>query len=96
MTYAPHYSRIFQVLDVLLFGRPKNAQKYLARDPSLSPQVGHVASLSRIRAGNYKHNGPRITAEGRFQFCYEEWNSISMGGRSQKSCIAGLFGTMGD
>jgi hypothetical protein len=34
MTYPPHSSHIFQVLDVLLFGRLKSAKNYLARNES--------------------------------------------------------------
>jgi hypothetical protein len=47
MTHPPHFSHIFQILDVLMSGRLKSAKKYLAREPNLLPQVDHVMHLFR-------------------------------------------------
>jgi hypothetical protein len=47
ITYPPHSSHIFQVLDVLLFGRLKSAKKYLRRDTSQVPIVDHVMRVFR-------------------------------------------------
>jgi hypothetical protein len=47
ITYPPHSSQIFQVLDVLLFGRLKSAKKHLVRDLSISPQLDHVMRVFR-------------------------------------------------
>jgi hypothetical protein len=47
ITYPPHSSQIFQVLDVLLFGRLKAAKKYFIRDAAVSPQLDHVMRAFR-------------------------------------------------
>jgi hypothetical protein len=47
LTYPPHSSHVFQVLDVLLFGNLKSAKKYLPRDTSASPIVDHVLRVFR-------------------------------------------------
>jgi hypothetical protein len=47
LTYPPHTSHLFQVLDVLLFGRLKAAKKYLPRGEIPSPQVDHVMRVFR-------------------------------------------------
>jgi hypothetical protein len=62
MTYPPHSSHIFQVLDVLLFGRLKSA-KYLARDPNLSPQVDHAMRVFRA----YEQATTSTTVQGSWQ-----------------------------
>jgi hypothetical protein len=47
LTYPPHTSHIFQVLDVLLFGILKRAKKHQCRDDELPAQIDHVLSLFR-------------------------------------------------
>jgi hypothetical protein len=47
ITYPPHTSHIFQVLDVLLFGRLKLAKKHLSRNDDLDPQVDHAMRVFR-------------------------------------------------
>jgi hypothetical protein len=47
ITYPPHTSHIFQVLDVLLFGVLKRGKKYQRRDDSLHRDVDHVLRLFR-------------------------------------------------
>jgi hypothetical protein len=42
ITYPPLTMPISQVLDVLLFGRLKSANKYLPRDDNQDPQVDHA------------------------------------------------------
>jgi hypothetical protein len=47
ITYPPHTSHVFQVLDVLLFGILKRAKKYQRRDDTLRKEVDHVLRLFR-------------------------------------------------
>jgi hypothetical protein len=47
ITYLPHTSYIFQVLDVMLFGRLKTAKKYIPRNQELDPQVDHTICIFR-------------------------------------------------
>jgi hypothetical protein len=47
ITYPPHTSHIFQVLDVLLFGILKKVKKYHRRDHTLRREVNHVLRLFR-------------------------------------------------
>jgi hypothetical protein len=47
LTYPPHTSHIFQVLDVLLFGLIKRSKKYQMRDDGLSECVDHILRLFR-------------------------------------------------
>jgi hypothetical protein len=42
ITYLPRTSYIFQLLDVMLFGRLKSAKKYLPRYQELDPHVDHI------------------------------------------------------
>ena len=45
VTYPPHTSHIFQVLDVLLFGRLKSAKKYLPRNDGAPLQIDHLVRI---------------------------------------------------
>jgi hypothetical protein len=45
VTYPPHTSHIFQVLDVLLFGRLKSAKKYLPRNDGAPSQIDHLVRI---------------------------------------------------
>jgi hypothetical protein len=45
ITYPPHTSQIFQVLDSLLVGRFKAAKKYLSRDVDVPAHLDHVRRL---------------------------------------------------
>jgi hypothetical protein len=47
ITYPPHTSHIFQVLDTLLFGRLKAAKKHILRDLSLGRDLDHVLRTFR-------------------------------------------------
>ena len=47
ITYPPHTSHVFQILDVLLFGLVKRAKKHQMRDDELSEHVDHVLRLFR-------------------------------------------------
>jgi hypothetical protein len=47
LTYPPHTSHLFQVLDVLLFGRLKAAKKKLSRDLSLGRDLDHALRIFR-------------------------------------------------
>jgi hypothetical protein len=47
ITYPPHTSHTFQVLDVLLFGALTGAKKYQRRDDSLASNIDHVLRLFR-------------------------------------------------
>jgi hypothetical protein len=42
ITYPPHTSHLFQVLDVFLFGHLQSEKKYLARDDNLNPHRDHA------------------------------------------------------
>jgi hypothetical protein len=43
ITYPPHTSHIFQVLDVLFFGRLKSAKKYVPQSDSDPAGINHIA-----------------------------------------------------
>jgi hypothetical protein len=45
ITYPPHTSHIFQVLDLLLFGRLKAAQKYIPRADADSTDINHLIRI---------------------------------------------------
>jgi hypothetical protein len=45
--YPRNTSHIFQVLDVLLFGRLKSAKKHLPRDDELDPHLDHAMRVFR-------------------------------------------------
>jgi hypothetical protein len=47
LTYAPHTSPTFQVLDVLLFGLVSDPKKYQIRDDTLPVHVNHILRLLR-------------------------------------------------
>jgi hypothetical protein len=47
ITYPPHTSHLFQVVDVLLFGVLKRPKKYQRRDDGLHKEVDHVLRLFR-------------------------------------------------
>jgi hypothetical protein len=47
LTYPPHMSHLFQVLDVLLFCLLKRSKKYQIRDDALSIYVDHILRLFR-------------------------------------------------
>jgi hypothetical protein len=47
VSYPPHKSQIFQVLDWLLFGRLKAAKKQLVCDLEESAQLDHVVRVFR-------------------------------------------------
>jgi hypothetical protein len=47
ITYPPHTSHLFQVLDILLFGILKRAKKYQRRDDTMRREVDHVLRLFR-------------------------------------------------
>jgi hypothetical protein len=47
LTYPPHTSHIFQVLDRLLFGCRKSAKKRILRDLSLGRDLNHVMRIIR-------------------------------------------------
>jgi hypothetical protein len=47
ITYPPHTSHIFQVLDVLLLGILKKAKRYQRHDDTLRREVDHVLRLFR-------------------------------------------------
>jgi hypothetical protein len=42
LTYPPHASHIFQVLDLVLFGNLKRCQKYQTRDDNGDREVEHI------------------------------------------------------
>jgi hypothetical protein len=42
LSYPPHTSNLFQVLDLLLFGRLKSAKKYLPRNDQASASIDHI------------------------------------------------------
>jgi hypothetical protein len=48
LTYPPHTSHIFQVLDVLLFGLVKRSKKYQMSDDTLPIHVHHILRLFQI------------------------------------------------
>jgi hypothetical protein len=45
ITYPPHTSYIFQVLDVLLYGLLKRSKKFPMRDDGLDAHVDHILRL---------------------------------------------------
>jgi hypothetical protein len=45
ITYAPHTSHIFQVLDVLLFARLKAAKKYVPRDGTALAVINYLVRI---------------------------------------------------
>jgi hypothetical protein len=45
VTYPPHTSHIFQVLDVLLFGRLKSAKKYIPRNDADASGIDHLVRI---------------------------------------------------
>jgi hypothetical protein len=45
--YPAHTSHLFQVLDVLLFGRLKAFKKYLANDGAEDREVDHILRILR-------------------------------------------------
>jgi hypothetical protein len=47
ITYPPHTSDIFQVLDVLLFGLLKRSKRFQMRDDGLDAHVDHISRLVR-------------------------------------------------
>jgi hypothetical protein len=47
ITYSPHTSHIFQVLDVMLFRRRKSAKKYLPCNQELDPHVDQTIRVFR-------------------------------------------------
>jgi hypothetical protein len=47
LTYPPHMSHIFQVLDALLFGLVKRSKKYQIRDDTLPIHIDHILRLFR-------------------------------------------------
>ena len=42
ITYPPHTSHVFQVLDLLLFGILKKYKKYIPKDDTISPKIDHL------------------------------------------------------
>jgi hypothetical protein len=48
VSYPPHTSQMFQVLDRLLFGRLKLAKKHLVRDLQESAQLDHVIRVFKV------------------------------------------------
>lgn len=66
VSYPPHTSQLFQVLDRLLFGRLKAAKKHLVRNPEESAQLDHVvrvfkayelATTSTTIRASFQHTG---------------------------------------
>jgi hypothetical protein len=51
LTYPPHTSHIFQVLDGLLFSLAKRSKKYQIRDDTLPIHVDHILKLFRADEG---------------------------------------------
>lgn len=47
ITYPPHTSHIFQVLDLLIFGRLKVAKKHQPHDPDLDYRLDHIVRILR-------------------------------------------------
>jgi hypothetical protein len=47
ITYPPHTSHIFQVLDILLFGQLKRIKKHLVRDLTLGRDLDHIMRIFR-------------------------------------------------
>jgi hypothetical protein len=45
ITYPPHTSNIFQVLDVLLFAQLKSAKKYIPRNDGAPPGIDHLVRI---------------------------------------------------
>jgi hypothetical protein len=45
LSYSPHTSNLFQVLDLLLFGRLKSAKKYLPRNEQASTSIDHIIRI---------------------------------------------------
>jgi hypothetical protein len=76
ITYPPHTSHLFQVLDVLLFGVLKRAKKYQRRDDTLRKDVDHVLRLFRA----YEQATPSTTIRASWQrtgFEYEKRNGAT-------------------
>jgi hypothetical protein len=51
LTYPPHTSHIFQILDVLLFGRLKALKKYLPKDNDEDRETDHILRVFRAYEG---------------------------------------------
>lgn len=51
LTYPAHTSHLFQVLDVLLFGKLKAFKKYLARDTTEDREIDHILRILRAYEG---------------------------------------------
>jgi hypothetical protein len=47
LSYPPHMSNLFQVLDLLLFSRLKSAKKYLPRNDQASTWIDHIVRISK-------------------------------------------------
>jgi hypothetical protein len=75
VTYPPHTSQMFQVLDRLLFGRLKLAKKHLVRDLEESAQLDHVIRVFKA----YELATTSMTIRASFQhtgFDYEQRDGI--------------------
>jgi hypothetical protein len=51
LTYPPHTSHLFQVLDVLLFGQLKVFKKYLPEDNNENREIDHILRIFRAYEG---------------------------------------------
>jgi hypothetical protein len=76
LTYPPHTSYIFQVLDVLLFSLVKRSKKSQIRDHALPIHVDHILSL--FRAYEAAMASATIWAAWKYTgFQYENMNMIT-------------------
>jgi hypothetical protein len=81
-TYTPHTSHLFQVLDVLLFGRLKAFKKYLPKDNNEDREIDHILRISRayeriitnmmIRASWERAGFSSRQRDGTFYFAVDE------------------------
>jgi hypothetical protein len=80
ITYHPHTSRIFEVLDVMLFGCLKSVKQYLPRNQELD------TCFPPRRDSDNKHDNKRIIGKSRFWVRQEKLHllSVSQGGKIRR------------
>jgi hypothetical protein len=93
ITYPPHTSHLFQVLDELLFGRLKSAKRYLARDDNLNPHMNHTFRVFRAHEITTTSTTVRSSWEkDRFRICETRWDQLFMGWWRKNSGESGICG----
>jgi hypothetical protein len=88
LTYPPHISHRFQVLDVLLFGLVKRSTKYQIRDDTLPIHVNHILRFFRAYEAAMASTTMRETWR-QTGFEYENMN-VSQYKRRTGSRVTGL------